>query len=240
MYAAICDDEKECIEHIEKCLVRLQDIYHDLKWKTFGCAEEVLEFYKRNGNKFDILITDIEMKDISGVELANSIRSRDRNVIIFFLTGHTEYAIQCFRAEPMNFWVKPVSYEIIKEDFGRAKRRMLQDNEYITITENRQSNKIKYCDIVYLEKSDRKTIIHTKEYDYKTNKSLSEFQKELSCDNFVRIYQTYIVNLAYVKSFTEKIVELKGRDELLPVGRTYMEELKRALIRYKERRLLGI
>lgn len=45
------------------------------------CAEEVLEYYKRNENKFDILITDIEMNGISGVDLANTVRKCDRNVI---------------------------------------------------------------------------------------------------------------------------------------------------------------
>jgi len=239
MYIAICDDEITYIEQLEEYLVRLRDIYHNLRWKVFKNAENIFEFYQRNGNKFDILITDIELDNISGVELANAIRERDKNIIIFFLTNYKEYAIQCFRAEPLNFWVKPVSYDVLCEDFKRAYSRITQSQEYIPIIENRQIKEVKYCDIIYLEKWERKTIVHTPIYDYKTNKSLSDFQKNLDMKLFARIYQTYIINLSYVVNFSNSGVKLKGVNEMLPIGRTYLEEFKKKLIRYKERRLLG-
>lgn len=238
MYIAICDDEDEYIKILDEFLVRLQQTYHGLKWKIFKCAEDVLNFYQRNGNRFDILITDIEMGNISGIELANTVRNRDRNVIIFFLTSYREYAIQCFRAEPLNFWVKPLLYDIIQEDFKRAYSRIVQSQEYITIIENREVKEIKYDDILYFEAWGKKTLIHTLMCDYTTNKSLSHFQKELDGNHFVRVNQTYIINFAYIESFSDTSLELKSVQGSIPIGRTYLNDWKKGLMRYKKRRLL--
>ncbi|MDO5398434.1 MAG: LytTR family DNA-binding domain-containing protein [bacterium] len=238
MYVAICDDEIEYIKILEEFLVSLQKVYQGLKYKVFKCAEEVLEYYKRNGNKFDILITDIEMKDVSGVELANTVRSHDRNVIIFFLTSYREYAIQCFRAEPLNFWVKPLSYDVMREDFKRAYSRIIQSQEYITIVENRKVKEIRYDDIVYFEAWGKKTLIHTVIGEYTTNKSLSKFKEELDSNHFVRVSQTYIVNFAYVKNFSDKSLEMNGVNGSILIGRTYQSEWKKGMIKYKRRRLL--
>lgn len=239
MYVAICEDENEYIRILEDYLSRLKLIYAGLKWKTFGCAEDLWDFYRRNGNKFDILITDIEMGKMSGIDLANAIRGRDKNVIIFYLTSYTEYAVQCFRAEPLNFWVKPLSFEIIEDDFKRAYSRILQSQKYITIIENRESIDIKYDDILYLETWGKKTLVHTLICDHKTNKSLSEFQKELDSNCFVRVSQTYIVNLAYIKSFSYDSIKLENTAGRMSIGRTYLNDFKKRLIRYKRERLVG-
>lgn len=93
---AICDDEKDCINWVENYLDAFRRKYKNIKWEVFYSAEELLDYYDRHGNTFDILITDIEMNQINGVELANTIRRRDKGIIIFFLTSYTEYALQCF------------------------------------------------------------------------------------------------------------------------------------------------
>lgn len=238
MYVAICDDETAHISYIEEYLVKLKSFYPSLKWKIFNSAEKTLEFYLSNGNKFDILITDIEMDNINGVDLANIVRKRDQNVIIFFLTSHKEYAIQCFKAEPMNFWLKPLSFDVIETDFKRAYKRINQSQEFITITENRQSYDVKYCNIIYLEKWERKTIIHTKAYEYKTNKSLTNFQSELDPNVFVRVNQSYIVNMQYIKKYSDTFLQLKENIGSIQVGRNYLFTLRKKFIQYKERRML--
>ncbi len=239
MYVAICDDENEYIKALENFLLILQQTYTGLKWKAFKCAEDVRKFYQRNGNRFDILITDIELGKMSGIDLANAVRERDRNVIIFYLTSYTEYALQCFRAEPLNFWVKPLSFDIIRDDFKRAYERILRSQKYITITENRKATDVKYDDIVYFETWGKKTLVHTTIRDYKTNRSLAEFQKELDPDCFVRVSQTYIINFAYIKSFSDDSIELNNAVGRMPIGRTYSNDFKRGLMRYKRERLLG-
>ena len=72
-----------------------------------------------------------------------------------------------------------------------------------------------------------------------TNKLLSQIEHELPAELFVRIYQSYIVNLAFVKVLKEKHIILKHTGQSLNVGRTYAENLKRRFIEYKERVAFG-
>lgn len=239
MYVAICDDEVTHISQIENHLIQLKNTYSNLKWKIFNSAEKLLEFYQRNGNKFNILITDIEMGKMNGVELANIIRNKDQDIIIFFLTSHRDYAIQCFRAEPMNFWLKPLSFDVMNTDFQRAYKRINQSKKFITIIEKRQVYEVRYNNIVYLEKWERKTVIYTKSYEYRTNKSLADFQKELDSNIFVRVNQSYIVNMQYIKELSDTDLQLKGIIGSIKIGRNYLAALKKKFMQYKERRLLG-
>ena len=238
---AICDDEEEWVIRMEHYLKKFRESHKEweIKWDSFYSAEELLNYYEQNGNEVDILITDIEMKGLNGVDLANKIRSMDKNIVIFFLTSHTEYAIQCFRPEPMNFWVKPVSYNSFSEDLCRAIQRIDKAIRYISIIEERHTIRLNVDNIIYIEKEERKTLIHMINGVHITNKLLSQIEHELPAELFVRIYQSYIVNLAFVKVLKEKYIILKHTGQSLNVGRTYAENLKRRFIEYKERVAFG-
>lgn len=241
LMVAICDDENDCVINIERYLERFKysNKAQEINWESFYSAEELLDYYENNGNEFDVLITDIEMKQLNGVDLANRIRSIDKNIVIFFLTSHTEYAIKCFRPEPMNFWVKPVSYDVFAEDMCRAVKRINKSVRYISIVEERHTIRLNVENIVYIEKEERKTLIHMINGVHTTNKMLSQFEDELPTELFVRIYQSYIVNLAFIKILKEKNVILKRTGQSLDVGRTYSENLKQRFIEYKERTAFG-
>lgn len=235
MYIAICDDENESVNRVEGFVRKFQQMHHDVKWEIFNSAEEFTGFYKNNPNAFNVLITDIEMKETSGLELANAVRKTDSGIIIFFMTSHTEYAIQCFEPEPLNFWVKPKKEDTVLYDLERAYSRISRERRYITITEKRASVRIKLDDVIYFEKIDRKTKIYTKNDEHIADETLASLARRLPEDTFVRIYQSYIVNAEYIKVLRGGEVELYDSGIKLPVGRSYADNLKRVFIRQKER-----
>lgn len=234
MNIALCDDDKDIIKQVTGYIRRFSEEDHDVSCKVFSSAEDVISFYNSNGNKFDVLITDIELKNINGVELALRIRERDELIAIFFMTSHTEYAMQCFRPRPMDFWVKPLSYDVLKDGFLRVERIMRQNNKYVEIYADKEKIKLRYNDIIYIERQGRKTVVYAVSGKYRTNRSLSEFARELDPARFVRIYQSHIINLGRIKSITDSKVSLNGMKEDFTVGRTYMENLQKRYIRYKE------
>jgi DNA-binding LytR/AlgR family response regulator len=236
MYVAICDDEKEFTAQMEECMKKIAVNMSGLKWESFGNAEEFIRTYKKDKTRFDVLITDIEMEGMNGVELAMEVRRDNRNIIIFFVTSHTDYAIQCFAPEPMNFFVKPIDYNMVEQNMYRAAERIKSRSRFVTITEDRFPVRLNLFDIIYIEKQDRKTIIHTVEGNHITNKSIQYIQSKLPDDIFVRIYTSYMVNLAYVKKISENRLFIKDMDNTFPVSRTYMGELRRKYISFKERR----
>ena len=132
MRIAICDDENIWINHIEEYIKKIKSIYNEIEYDVFISGESLLSHYN-NEDIYDIVILDIEMNGMSGIDTSNAIRDKDPAVIIFFLTSYKEYVFECFRSSPMNFWVKPLKYEIFKEDIIRAHKSIEQSYTYLKI-----------------------------------------------------------------------------------------------------------
>ena len=235
MRIAVCDDENEWINHIEEYIDKIKKIYKDITYDVFFSGEELLKHYNTQGNVFDIVILDIELSHVSGIEIAQKIRDRDRDVIIFFLTNYREYVYECFRSSPMNFWIKPVSYEVFKEDIKRASEKICSATQVLRITEKRNKVRIRYKDIIYIENKERKSWIYTIDGIHKTNKLLSELMQELDGKSFARVYTSYIVNLEYIHIMKEWEIILFNSDVVIPIGRTYKPELIERFINLRER-----
>ena len=123
MRVAICDDENVWVNRIEEHLIRFKKSHKDIEWEVFYSGEQLVEHYSRGERLFDILILDIELKELSGIETALKIREADKKAAIFFMTSHTKYVYDCFKPAPANFWVKPVEYEVLRDDFEEVIRK---------------------------------------------------------------------------------------------------------------------
>ena len=236
MYIAICDDEEESIIQVKEYIEKINQQLSCLECSSFKNAESFLAGYKKDKTHFDILITDIEMDSIDGVDLAQQIRDENPNIIIIFITSHVDYAVRCFRPEPLAFWVKPIDYGVVKQDILRAVDRINDMTSHITIMEERFPVRLDLKDIKYIEKLERKTIIHTTDKKHYVNKSVSYLQNKLPSCIFVRIYISYIVNLEHVKSISNKELVIKGSGEILPVSRNYIADLREKYINFNERK----
>lgn len=235
MRMAICDDEPLWIKSLEKHIMEFKKSHNEIDYDIFTSGEELLNQYNANGNIYDIVILDIEMKNISGIETAQIIRNMDNSVIIFFLTSYKEYVFECFRPSPMNFWVKPVSYKLFIEDMNRAYKRIEEKNLSIKIIENRKKVRIRCDDIIYIENKDRKSWIHTVTGIHKVNKLLSDFCKDLDNNIFVRVYKSFIINLRYIHVIGESTLSLYESSETIPLSRTYKHNLINKYINLKEK-----
>ena len=111
---------------------------------------------------------------------------------------------------------------------------MRRNSGFVDVISDRSTKRIKCSNIIYIERKGRKTLIHTAYGIFNTNKSLSEFENELSPEKFVRIYQSYIINIAKIDYIQDNKLKLYDVDEMLDIGRTYMSTLKRRYMRYNE------
>ena len=238
MRIAVCDDENVWISYIEEFIIRIKKVYTETEYDVFSSGSEILEYYKKNGNIYDIVILDIEMDDLLGIAVANEIRKMDNSVIIFFLTSHKEYVFDCFKPQPLNFWIKPVSYEQFENDICAAYTRIEESGRCLKITENRKCVRIKCDDIIYIENKERKSWIYTVQKKYSSNKLLSDIETQLDSKIFVRTYKSFIVNLKYVHILGDSELTLYNTDTKIPISRTYKKRLTEIYINFQERKLL--
>ena len=235
MKIAICDDENEWINQIENYVNVFKKLHSDITYDVFYSGEELLKYYDMYGNIYNIAIIDIEMSGISGIETALKLRDKDNDLIIFFLTVHKEYVYDCFKPSPANFWVKPISYEKFMDDMEVAYKKLNESIQFLRITENRNRIRIKCKDIIYIENRERKSWIYTLKGIHSTNKLLCELCNELDNSLFVRVYKSYIINLAYVYAIKENELTLYNSSEIIPISRTYKPELIDKFMNYKDK-----
>ena len=226
---AICDDNQADIDYLRAILERwAEDSQTALQIESFPSAEAFLFRYEED-RSFDLLLLDIEMGKISGVELARRIREENRRVQIIFITGYMKYIAQGYDVEALHDLLKPVTEDRLRCVLERAKGRLKTREKELCLSSSGVLVCIPLCEIRYLEVRRNYVTVYGREA-YTVKKSLNELAGELD-ERFFRTGRSQIVNLHFVRKITRTQVVLKdGRT--LPLSRKLYEDLNRAMIHY--------
>lgn len=186
---------------------------------SFGKPLEALTYLQEN--KIDILLTDIEMPQLNGLQFIESLKSKP---LIIFITAYRDYAIEGFESGVVDYLVKPVAYNrfikaiIRAQENLKAKEFVQSDNEFeldrIFIKSDNKLVKIFFEDIVYIEALKDYLRIHISEKErYITHSTMKAMEEKLP-DYFFRIQRSYIINTKYIKSFYGNTVKLSIGESL--------------------------
>lgn len=139
LQVAVLEDEQESRVQIRRCLERYQAENH-AEWDMdyFSSGAELL-FSGASG--YDMLLMDIEMPQMSGMEVARRVRREDQHVAIVFITNMANYALQGYEVEAMDFIVKPYTYEVFQFRMDRVVHRVerKKSNRAVLLTSNDRS-----------------------------------------------------------------------------------------------------
>lgn len=180
----------------------------ELEVRAFASGDELLRQYDTS---CDILLLDVEMPGIDGMETARALRQRDRDVVIVFITNIARYAVDGYEVEALDFILKPVNYFTFSVKLDRAVRRARQQARHtvcLQLADGMQM--LDTQDIHYLETQSRMLYYHTAKGVFKLRGSLSAAEKELAPWHFARCNQCYLVNLRYVSSVEQDKVQVAG------------------------------
>lgn len=227
---AICDDEQEQIAYLQKILQTwLGRTRHIAKILTFSSAEAFLFEYSENQN-FDILLLDIEMSGMSGVDLARKIRETNHTVQLVFVTGYYEYFSDGFDVSALHYLIKPTTAEKLYPVLDRAVANLQYRERSVLVSTAEGDIKVPLSDIKYLE-SDRMYLnVCTVDGVFRARMALAAIANLLD-DTFYKIHRSYIVNLKYVRKVTRTAVTVEGGTEL-PLSRGMYDGMHAALIKY--------
>ena len=191
MRIAICDDEKAFLKKFRNEISEiLNEAYYELTEFTSG--ENLLETHKEQ--KFDIVILDIEMTGINGLDTAREIRKSDRSAVIAFLTSYESFAVQGYEVKAERYILQQPS-NMYKEQLEslfneyRLKHKMFVYNNVNKAFSARLSN------IQYFEVYVRTIIVHVFDGDNKSFDfygKISELEGAYAADGFVRVGKSYL------------------------------------------------
>lgn len=130
----------------------------------------------------------------NGVEFATELRKFNKNFYLVFLTAHFEYSLLSFKCKTFDYLLKPISHNAIITLFKRFQEELCSPTNTVFIQIKRGLS-IRASDILFIERKQNRTYIHTKSCVYETSLSLNSIAKLLPSDNFVRNHRSYIVNI---------------------------------------------
>lgn len=176
----------------------------------------------------DLMLLDIDMPGLNGMDAAAQIRKIDERVQIVFCTNLVSRALDGYAVAAMDFLVKPITQARIDELFQKVLRR-LNANVPATITLHTQDadTVVRIRDILYAETYDRKLRLHTTSGAIDVRMTLASLESQLPADAFFRIHNACLVSLAHVDRITKCDVSVGG--DLLPVSRYKKREFLKAL-----------
>ena len=226
---AVCDDSSADRAYVT-ALIEAWGCSRDilLQIEDYPSAEAFLFAYEGN-ETVDVLFLDIEMGDMSGVELAKRLRQMGAGLQIVFLTGYMEYIAEGYDVEALHYLIKPVAQEKLGAVLDRAVERLKTRENVLLLSLPDGVVRLPLYEIRYLEVMKNYVTLHAVE-EYSVKRSLSELTKELD-ESFYRIHRSYIVNLRFVKRITRTEVTLKD-GAALPLSRKLYDGLNQALIKY--------
>ena len=219
------DDEPLALELLKTYAARIPALKLS---ETFEDAISGVEYLKQSN--VDLLFLDINMPDISGIELARSLVNKP---LIIFTTAYKQFAYEGFQLEAVDYLLKPIDFETFTKAIDKAiayKRFLerpadIQEDAFIYVHSEYRLIKILLAEIEYIESmEDYVKIHHGKDKPTITLMTLKKSIQMLPEGQFIRIHRSYIINTNKMKEVHNKKVQLQTIQ--LPIGDSYADQLK--------------
>ena len=230
---AVCDDECTVCSQIESIILENRNLFYEkIEVEVFYSGEELCRFLK-NEHTFDMVILDIELKQIDGIEVGRILREDMHNDIvqIVYISSKKGYAMELFKHRPLNFLLKPIEEDELIKTISKSMELVLKENQFYEFNIGKTFYKIPFKQIMYFESDAKKIRIikadgTTKEYYGK----LSELKEELCQKDFVQIHKSYLVNYLFVAEYQYETLLLTNGQKL-SISQTYRKEVREYLLK---------
>lgn len=233
MHIAVCDDEPALRAGLERLIDRWASLRRcPCRVSGFPSGEALL-FETAEGCPFDLLLLDIELTGMSGVEAARAVRERDRSVPLAFLTNYPGYVFEGYEVSALRYLLKPVREETLFPLLDLVQEQMERDPACLVLTVEGQARRVDLADILYLEARGHAVLVRTADEALTVKTSFASLAGQLG-EGFAAAHRSYLVNLRYVERVGRTACLLEN-GESVPVSRGSWEKLNRAFIDYYHR-----
>ena len=228
------DDEPLALRQIKSYIERTESLSLVATCRSAIEAQQILE-----EQKIDLIFVDINMPDLNGIDF---VRSLAGNYYVIFTTAYSEFALEGFKLNAIDYLLKPFTYD----EFTKAIQKVVSlvdlvnrchaaenamaaneaesaDKEYISVKADYKTQLVRIADIVYLESASEYVRLHIEgSATITTLFRLKNMETTLPQESFLRVHHSYIVNLKRISSYTKGRIFLDN-GEYIPLGENYKE-----------------
>ncbi len=232
-YMRIClvDDDSVQLEYMKEVISKWSNASNvDTKLSFYHSAEELL-FEHDKSYPYDMIILDIQMGNMNGIELARNIRRIDHNVIIAFISGMANYVFDGYEVQAIRYILKPVKDGKVFELLDHVEKRIKTEKSYIIISVSGEKKRINYDDIIYFKSMGHYVTLYLRgeEFDYKY--SIRDLCLDLAGTEFIQTHRSYVVNVKYVEKITRNECQLVD-NITIPLSRSSYKSVNEKFIKY--------
>jgi DNA-binding LytR/AlgR family response regulator len=186
-----------------------------------------IEFLGRE--KIDLVLLDINMPDLSGMQLVQTLSPRP---LIIFTTAYSHYAVDSYTLNAIDYLLKPITFErflaaIYKAVATLAGKTTTSDDTTIFIKSGPQTYQVKLQDILYLEKDGNYITAHLRDRNILIRENMGDIFDLVPAADFIRVHKSYIVAIKHISMI--EVHQLTIDNKKIPVGSTYRDSLRARL-----------
>jgi len=197
------------------------------------CCDAMEAYNYLQSNDVDILFLDIEMPEMSGLELTRNLNNK--GMVIIFTTSKKEYAVEAFELNVADYLIKPFTPARFLQAVGKAREILgskkdnvqLLDEEFIFVRDSNIMRRLKFDDILYAEAMGDYVKFYTAQTFYAIHGTLKSAEERLPVAKFMRVHRSYIVAIRKIDTFQEGGLVVGGR--YVPVADSYRKALNKRI-----------
>ena len=204
---AMVEDEAAVREQLQGYIQRYTRQYGtEFAVTEFSDGVEILDAYRP---VYDIVLLDVEMKHLDGMETARRIRELDRDVVLLFITNMAQYAIKGYAVGARDYLLKPVPYFAFSQQLQKAEEKLRRRaRHYLAVPVEGGLRRLDTAQIYYMESEGHRVHFYTEEGEFSAPGALKTFEEKLADLPFARCNSGYLVNLAQVKSVQQGLAQV--------------------------------
>jgi DNA-binding LytR/AlgR family response regulator len=196
--------------------------------KTFTKPNEALKYLRKF--PVDLLFLDVQMPSLSGLKLYKAI---EQVSMVIFTTAYSEYAVEGFNLNAIDYLLKPFTYERFAQAVNKAKefhafthKSKMAAQEYLFIRVDYSLAKINIADILFIEGLDDYLQIHLADHKKIVPRmTMKAIVSKLPANEFIRVHRSFIVPLKRIEQVRNKMIYIEGKE--IPIGSSYEEDFLR-------------
>lgn len=226
MRIAICDDEKQILKDMAEKAAKLLP---GSEVMTFTDGNSLLKSLK--AASCDLLLLDIDMPELSGLEIAEQLCDSRTKTLLVFVTSHDELVYDSLRYHPFGF----IRKNHFDDEIGRLLRDCEQElkeaEQFFSFKAGTENVRIKLSEILYFESDGNYLRLLTSEKEYRVRDTVTSMENALSGKGFIRLHRGFLVNQEVIRILRAEEAELVTGVRL-PIGRNYAEAARKELMRH--------
>ncbi len=222
---------RRLIESIDKYFNKLDDISYSVD--RARKSSDALDMLSRN--TYDIVFLDVDIDELSGVDIAKKIRANNDDIEIIFVTAYPDFSIKAYEVFALNYLLKPIDDAIFKRTMNKAvenirNKVIARKMKFIEVVMKTESHKLYYEDIMFFEKHGKCVKIYLADGTViEPRATLNDFEEKVGNKYFLRCHRGYLVNIMKIEKYAYDELHLRNCETTVPVGRKFKDRVDMAI-----------